>query len=294
MTALLEGTSDHFADLPGLRMHYVTAGPEEGPPVVLLHGFPEFWYSWRFQIPALAAAGYRVIAPDQRGYNLTEKQGPYTLKTVTDDIKHLLDHLHIAHCAVVGHDWGGPPAWALAAMHRDRVRQVVAINGPHPNAFIDALRHHPGQLVRSAYMMLFQLPVLPEAIITASDFAIVDKLFAKVPKDRMTPQDIDRYKDALNQRGALTAMLGWYRALGKTFLSENTLREPLKIDIPACVIWGEKDPVLEKGVNDTLPNYARDLKTYPIADGSHWVQMERPDETNHALLNFLNHGLEGP
>lgn len=161
MQPTIEGVS-RFANLPGLRMHYVEAGPANGAPVILLHGFPEFWYSWRFQIPALAAAGYRVVAPDQRGYNLSGKEDPYDLDTLTRDVANLQDAPGIARSHIVGHDWGGAVAWAFAAAYPARTDRLVVMNAPHLNAYQDTIRRLPRQLLKSWYVAFFQILRLPE------------------------------------------------------------------------------------------------------------------------------------
>lgn len=284
-SAWVPGCVERDVDLPGLRMHCVMAGPEDGQPVILLHGFPEFWYSWRFQIVALARAGYRVIAPDQRGYNLSGKAGPYDLATLTGDVAHLQDALGVSASHVMGHDWGGAVAWAFAVVFPRRVDRLVIMNAPHINAYMDALKRHPKQILKSWYVYVFQLPHLPEWSIRRDDYAALDRMFSQVASGRMTPKDVQRYKDACAQPGALAAMLGWYRALMRSVV---TNRIPvMHVAAPTCVIWGERDVALEKGCNETLRRYVRDLRLHYLPDASHWVQMDEPDEVNRLMLDFL-------
>lgn len=287
MTATLPGVETRFADLPGLRMHYAEAGPADGVPIALFHGFPEFWYSWRFQITALAEAGYRVIAPDQRGYNLTEKRGPYDVENLTQDILHLADALDIERWHIVGHDWGGPPTWAFAARHPERMRKLVTMNAPHPGAYRDALGHYPRQLLKSWYMGFFQIPELPEILLRANGYAAIRRAFSEIPPDRMTLDDVQCYIDAYEQPGALKAMINWYRALPKQMLSTDTFGRGDHVTVPTCVIWGERDAYLEKGTTDTLHNYVDDIKIHFLPEVSHWVQMHAPDEVNKIMLEFL-------
>lgn len=263
-------------------MHYVSAGPEDGPPVILLHGFPEFWYSWRFQIPALARAGYRVISPDQRGYNLSDKQGPYNASTLVRDIVHLQDALGLSSSHVVGHDWGGAIAWSFAAAHPGRTQRLVTMNAPHINAYQDALVRHPRQILKSYYIALFQVPRLPEWAIRQNDYALLERAFQSVSPERMTQRDIALYKEACAQPGALEAMIGWYRAINRS------RKAVLNIDRPSCVIWGERDAFLEKGCNETLGSYVPDLSVHYLPRASHWVQMDLPDEVNRIMLDFLD------
>lgn len=285
---LPEDLRDGFVDLPSLRMHYVEAGPPDGFPVVLLHGFPEFWYSWRFQIPALAAAGYRVIAPDQRGYNLTDKTGPFTMKTLIDDVRDLLDALKIETCYLVGHDWGGPPAWGMAAQHSDRVSKVVTLNGPHPRAYSEAFLAHPKQILKSWYIYFFQLPWLPEKFLSARDFAVIDYVFDDIPVEYMTIEDRRKYKEAYSEPGALTAMLGWYRALPGQYMRRKIVDAEWRVSVPALVIWGEKDMFLVPGVNDALDKHVAKVEIHYIPESSHWTQMHAPDEVNRLLLEFFD------
>lgn len=280
----VSGARQHFIDLPNLRMHCVTMGPETGTPVILLHGFPEFWYSWRLQMPALAAAGYRVIAPDQRGYNLTDKRGPYDIGTLTDDIAHLQDALGISSCHIVGHDWGGVVAWAFAAHYPERVQKLVVLNAPHMKAYYDALRRPSRQIFMSWYILFFQLPRLPEWAIRRNQYAAVRKIFAGLPKEHTGEHDIDRYVEALKHPGALTAAINWYRALRKR---ESNTRKRHSLKMPVCLIWGMRDFALSMACNKTLPKYVADLETHYLPDSTHWVQLDAPETVNEILLEFL-------
>ncbi|MBI5091216.1 MAG: alpha/beta fold hydrolase [Candidatus Hydrogenedentes bacterium] len=275
---------ERFVQLPGLRMHYAVAGPEAGRPIILLHGFPEFWYSWRFQIPALVQAGFRVYMPDQRGYNLTDKHGPYDVGTLTLDIAQFQDALGIARCPIAGHDWGAVVAWAFAARFPERVEKLVVMNGPHPNAYLDACRRHFAQIRKSWYIYFFQLPWLPERMIRRNDFAVLNRVFRAL---RMSPEDVQRYKAALSQLGALTAMIGWYRAMVRGLVRSRFAAPHARITAPTCVIWGERDVALDRACNETLPHYVDDLRIHYLPNANHWVQMHRPDEVNSLLLSFL-------
>ncbi|MCC6144600.1 MAG: alpha/beta hydrolase [Candidatus Hydrogenedentes bacterium] len=284
MNNWLPWAREHFADLPGLRMHYMTAGPDGGEPVLLLHGFPEFWYSWRFQMEALAAAGYRVIVPDQRGYNLTDKQGPYDLGTLVQDLIHLVDHLGLEKCHVAGHDWGGVTAWGFAALFPARTNKLITMNGPHPAAYLDACKRSR-QVFRSWYIFYFQIPAVPEWSLRRNDYQAIRDIFRLVPREQMSDEDIDRYVEAMAQPGALTAAISWYRGLPKLMLRGK--KQLPKIAAPTCVIWGERDHALDKACNDTLAQYVPDLLIHYVPEGTHWVQMVRPRETNQFMLEFL-------
>jgi pimeloyl-ACP methyl ester carboxylesterase len=283
---------DHrYADLMGLRLHYVEAG--EGPLVVLLHGFPEFWYSWRFQIPAFAAAGFRVVAPDMRGYNLSDKpkgvEG-YDLERLARDVERLIGALGEEHAVVVGHDWGGIVAWAVAMLHPERVGRLVILNVPHPERFSRGLRT-PRQLLKSSYAFFFQIPWLPERVLRAGDFAVVRSVFRNDPVRPGTfgEDDIDRYVEALSRPGALTAPINYYRALARRAPAlARKLRR--RIEAPVLVIWGQRDLFLVPELARPDPALVPDVRVERLPDASHWVQQDRPERVNALLLEFL----EGP
>jgi len=276
----------HFIDLPDLHMHYVTAGPADGKPIVLLHGFPEFWFCWHFQIPVLAGAGYRVIVPDQRGYNLTKKKGPYTIARLTEDLRQLLDALDVRECDLVAHDFGAPPAYTLAWLYPDRVKNLIVMNGPHPNAFLDALWSHPSQVLRSWYILFFQIPRLPEFLFRAGHFGGLHQAFKELPLDAMNVADFRRFREAFSQPGAFTTTIGWYRACMRRFLKGKIGRRD--ITVPTWVIWGMQDKELGPFVNETLESYVTNLQFRPIEDAGHFVQMDRRDEVNQMLLECLS------
>ena len=280
-----------FVQAGDLELHCVETGPADGYPVILLHGFPEYWYTWRFQMIALAEAGYRVIVPDQRGYNLSEKKGPYNLETLARDIAHLQDALGIRCSAIVGHDWGGIVAWAFASYFPERTACLVALNAPHPNAYLDACRALSLQVFRSWYIYAFQIPRLPEFFVRLRNYAGIRRLFKELPPQNMTPQDIDRYITALDRPGALRAAINWYRALpAESIRTGGSLPEPV-IQAPTCVIWGEDDFALDIACLETLPKYVPDLRLHQLAATSHWVQIHRPGAVNAHLVAFLDEKL---
>jgi pimeloyl-ACP methyl ester carboxylesterase len=277
-----------YADLGGVRLHYVEAG--EGPLVVLLHGFPEFWFSWRFQIPALAEAGFRVVAPDMRGYNLSDKPKgveSYALERLARDVERLIGALGEERAVVVGHDWGGIVAWAVAMLHPERVERLVILNVPHPERFSRGLRT-PRQLLKSLYAFFFQIPWLPEKVLRAGDFAIVRSVFRNDPVRPGTfgERDIDRYVGALSRPGALTAPINYYRALARRAPSvARALRR--RIEAPVLVIWGQRDLFLLPELARPDPALVPDARVRRLPDASHWVQQDRPERVNALLLDFL-------
>ena len=269
-----------------MRLHYVEAG--EGPLVVLLHGFPEFWFSWRFQIPALAAAGFRVVAPDMRGYNLSDKpEGveSYTLDRLARDVERLIGALGEERAVVVGHDWGGMVAWAAAMLHPERVERLAILNVPHPGRLPRALRI-PRQYLKSSYAFFFQLPWLPEKALRAGDFALLRTVFRNEPVRPGTfgEDDIDRYVGALSRPGALTATINYYRALVRR-APAGTLRR--RIGAPVMVIWGERDLFLVPELARPDPAFVPDARVERLPDAGHWIQQDRPERVNELLLDFL-------
>jgi pimeloyl-ACP methyl ester carboxylesterase len=269
----------------GLKMGYVEFGPPAGEPVILLHGFPEFHYSWRLQWPALADAGFRVIAPDQRGYNRTDKSPPYDIDTLTQDVADLQDALGITCSHIVGHDWGGVVAYAFAARFPGRVNRLAILNVPHPDAYLDAVPRSLKQVAKSWYVYAFQLPNLPVQGFERNNYAMIEQTFSTVK--HMTADDIERYKESYRQPGAVPAMIGWYRALAQRIAKNKGRANIGNITAPALVIWGENDLALEKCTNNTLPRYVSNSRIVYLPNASHWVQLDEPETVNRLLLAFL-------
>ena len=277
-----------YADLGDVRLHYVEAG--EGPLVVLLHGFPQFWYMWRFQIPALAEAGFRVVAPDMRGYNLSEKPRgvrSYHVELLARDVERLIRACGEESAAVVGHDWGAMVAWMAAMMYPERIEKLGILNVPHPERFVRGLLR-PSQLLRSSYMFFFQVPRLPEKVLAARNFASLRYTLRNEPicPGAFTDEDIERYVEALARPGALTATLNYYRALFR--------RSPLKarallrrIEAPVIVMWGERDRYLRAELAEPDRSWVPNLRVERLSDASHFVAEDRPGEVNALLLEFL-------
>ncbi len=280
----------HFADLPKLRMHWVEKGA--GPLVVLLHGFPEMWWSWRQQIDALASAGFRVIVPDQRGYGETDKRGPYDLDTLASDVRHLVESLGAERrVKIVGHDWGGAVAWHLASKQPELVERLVVLNCPHPAVMRSALLSARSlrQLRKSWYMFFFQLPFLPELLLTRNDAGELMRTFKAMAVDRshVTEDDVRPFRDAIQRPGAASAMLGWYRAAIRSGLTGTAPSYP-PILCPTTLVWGKEDKALDFDV--LVPGtdvFAPRLRVVPIEGAGHFVQSERPAAVNAALIRAL-------
>lgn len=270
----------------GVRLHYVEAG--SGPLVVLLHGFPEFWYSWRHQIPALAAAGFRVLAPDLRGYNLSDKPpgvSAYRIEVLLKDIEGLIQQAGEEKASVVGHDWGGVLAWYFAMRHPERVERLIVLNAPHPAAYRRELRSWT-QLRKSWYVFLFQVPGLPEQVIGAGDYDLIGRMLCRQPvhAGAFSAEDVRYYKHALARPGALTAALNYYRALGNPLrLTEATA----PIAAPTLLLWGEQDSFLSTRLTEGLNAWVPNLSVVRFPDVSHWVQNDAPERVNRLMIAFL-------
>lgn len=279
--------SHHTATINGINLHYVEAG--QGPLVVCFHGFPEFWYAWRHQLEALSDAGYRAVALDMRGYNASDKPkgvGSYRYERLIEDVAGLIEHLGGDPAVVVGHDWGGMIAWGFAAQRSDLTRALVAMNAPHPKAYATAVRRPP-QALRSWYMALFQLPLLPEAITRRRDYAFIRNLLRNGPvnPDAFSMDDIDRYVEAIAKPGALTAAINYYRAMRFT-PSRRLMFNPPPVTAPTMLIWGDHDRFLRKQLADASAHHVPQLRVEHI-DASHWVQNDAPERVNDLLLDFL-------
>lgn len=283
--AVLNGTWQHeYINSNGIRLHYVTQG--DGPLMLMLHGFPEFWYSWRHQIPEFAK-DYKVVALDLRGYNKSDKpQQPsaYVMSALVKDVEGVIRGLGFERCVLVGHDWGGAIAWNFAYAHPEMVERLIVMNLPHPAKFAEGLRT-PQQLFRSWYAFFFQLPVLPELWIQWSDYQAIESAFKgmAINKSAFTQADIEAYKDAASRRGALTAMLNYYR---NAFTSMGS-RDWSVLQVPTLMIWGEKDTALGKELTYGTQKYVRDFQIRYIQNCSHWVQQEQPALVNQYMREFL-------
>jgi epoxide hydrolase 4 len=276
----------------GVRLHYVEAG--EGPLVVLLHGFPDFWYGWRHQIPALVRAGFRVVAPDQRGYAESDKPPSwrdYRVQSLTGDIARLIEERGETRAAVVGHDWGAAVAWFLAMLHPERVERLAILNVPHPKRMEEGLRT-PRQLRRSWYMFFFQVPVLAEEALRRGGEAWVRRIFADARPGAFTPEDLERYVEALTRPGSPKGAIDWYRAALRT-PPWGPRRRLRVIEVPTLVIWGERDRHLGAELADPDPEWVPDARVVRLPDASHWVQHDEPERVNDLLIGFLSEQRRG-
>lgn len=283
----------NYAQLGSVRLHYAECGAGDEL-VILLHGFPECWYSWRHQLPVLGAQ-YHVVAPDMRGYNLSDKPPnveDYRIEVLVDDIVGLIRHFGKEKAIIVGHDWGAAVAWAIAQRRPEVVSKLAALQVPSPSAWQTNFTLR--QFLASWYMFFFQLPRLPEWWARANNFARVERMYRETSfrPGAFTDADLAVYKEALGQPGALTSSVNYYRAnvFRSLFARKDTSREAAqKIQVPTLFIYGELDMAV-------LPSTVRGLERFVagpytevrIPDSGHWVQNEAVAEVNAALLNFLS------
>lgn len=272
----------------GITLNALTAGPEDGPLVLLLHGFPEFAYGWRHQISALAAAGYFVVAPDQRGYNLSDKPDgvhSYKIDELVADAVGVIRTLGREKAFVVAHDWGANVAWWLALKHPELVEKLVIMNVPHPKVFFKTIRSNIRQLLKSWYIFSIQVPWLPEKLMTMNNAAGMERAFRGSAKETtFTAEDIEKYREAWLRPGAMTAMLNWYRAA----LRHQPDKPPSwRVTVPTLMLWGKQDVALDASMAQPSIDLCDDGRLVMYDDATHWVQHDAADRVNAELLGFF-------
>ena len=274
----------------GVSLHFVECGPADAPTVLLLHGFPDLHLSWRLQLPALAAAGYRAVAVDMRGYGRSSTPHgvrAYSRDAVVGDLLALLDLIVGVDGSVAllaGHDWGAAVAWAVAELAPERVSRLATLNVPHPDVFRRTLRESAEQRRRSWYILAFQLPWLPERLLEARDCRALRRVLggSSAPPP---PALIEKYVAAFTRPGGggFRAPLNFYRAAARG-LWPTSLR---RIEAPVLVLWGEQDPYLEAAMATPPAHLAPNARVVRIPQASHWVHWEEPDIVNRELLALL-------
>jgi pimeloyl-ACP methyl ester carboxylesterase len=272
---------EHFQVQAGaVRLHCAAMGPKDGPLVVLLHGFPECWVTWRHQLPALAAAGFRAVAPDMRGYGGSDKPRgvrQYRIEKLTQDVADLVAALGRERADLVGHDWGGAVAWRVAMWHPARVRKLAILNSPHPQQLSRAMRTLR-QLRKSWYVFFFQLPWLPERLLTARVLASVFRR-TTARKGAYGQAEIAANIDAMRDP---EGPLDYYRAAVR-----HAGPRWVPVQAETLVIWGERDAFLENELAQPDARWVPRARVERIAGASHWVQADAPDEVSRLLVEFL-------
>jgi pimeloyl-ACP methyl ester carboxylesterase len=279
----------------GLRFHVATCG--EGERLALcLHGFPECWYSWRHQMPLLAELGYRVWAPDMRGYGETDKPtglAEYAIERLLDDVAALIDASGARSTTLIAHDWGAIIAWYFAIRRVRPLSRLVIMNVPHPFAALPALRTWK-QFTRSWYALFFQLPWLPERLLGARDQRAIGETFRHscVNPERFPEAVLEVFRQSAARPGALSAMLNYYRAFirGGGARRQNLLG-PRTIDTPTLMLWGEQDVALTRETTYGTDAFVSDLTLRYLPEASHWVQQDAPETVNRMLRAWLEGGV---
>jgi len=288
-----------YADVNGVRLHYVTAG--KGKLMMFVHGFPEFWYEWKNQL-AEFGRDHQAVAPDMRGYNLSSKPADvdqYRVGHLVEDLRALAEHLGHKKFVLVGHDWGGAVAWAFAIFHPDYLEKLIIINAPHPGVFERELRENPAQQRASQYMLMFRSARAEQTLLANDCAALVDAVLAEgLKQGYFTEEDRKAYIEAWSQPGALTGGLNYYRAAGigpptregadwRATDNRASGLSSLTVRVPTLVIWGEKDEALLTGNLEGLDGFVPDLTVKRIPDGSHWVIHEKPGLVNSYIRDFI-------
>ena len=295
----------------GIRLHCAVDG--DGPLVIFLHGFPECWYSWRHQLAALAPH-FRVVAPDLRGYNESDKPAgvaAYDMKELVADVAGLVTAFGARDAIIVAHDWGGGIAWQFAMDHPELTKRLVVMNSPHLAIFQQHLRANPRQLLKSWYMFFFQIPWLPETLLALGDAWPIGNAIrhAAIQKAAITDDDLRTLRAAASRPGALRSGLNYYRAVFRSeqaaaalpsfvrrFLygdrefppPRTRLEDWPKISAPTMLIWGEQDIALRKELTYGMdPLFTSPPRIEYVPDSGHWVQQEKPELVNQLLLDFL-------
>jgi len=282
---LIPETTSRFVENGEIRLHVIEAG--SGPAVLLLHGFPEFWYSWRNQIGPLVAAGFRVIVPDLRGYNLSSRPqeiSSYTMDKLVSDVDAIARSVG-GPVNLVGHDWGGAIAWYVAATKPAWLARLVVINCAHPVSLRRALGD-PRQIARLWYMAVLQLPILPEFLVTRRRFGALRAALRGGSALTSFPRSvIEQYVEAWSQDGAIRGMINYYRAMRISYPKiRGVSREP---ECPTLAIWGERDPVFTKASMNPPREWTR-VKVERIPQAGHFAQADAPQEVNRLLIDFLS------
>jgi pimeloyl-ACP methyl ester carboxylesterase len=280
-----------YRSVDGEPFHVLEVGPPDGPLVVLLHGFPECWYGWHDQIRPLAAAGYRVVVPDQRGYNRSPKpadRAAYRLPRLAADVVGLLDAYGRETASVVGHDWGGVVGWWLASERPARLDRFVAVQAPHPGVIRETLRRNPATLARTGHAVAFQPPALPEAVSRAFDWWLPKTIMRRTAMPgSFDDATLDRYTAAWEREGAFTAMLNWYRANAR---SPPTVSDTTRV--PTRIVWGREDSFLQTEMAHDSLDRCRDGRLSTL-DATHWLHHDVPARVSDAIADELG-GPESP
>lgn len=272
----------------GVRLHVAAAGPHDGGLVVLLHGFPEGWFAWEAHMAVLADAGYRVLAPDQRGYNTSDKPpkvDDYRIDLLVEDVASLIEGAGREKASIVGHDWGGAVVWRMAQTRPDRLHRVSVINCVPPEILQRTVLTSPRQALRSWYVVAMQVPRVPEAILSANDFArLVSTMKTSSAPGTFSDEALHRYRQAWGQPGALRAMINWYRAAG---MHPGAPESGGKVDVPMLLLWGDQDRFLGYEMVEPCLALCSQGRLVRFEGSTHWVNHEQTHRVCDELIAFF-------
>lgn len=277
--------SSRFYEVNNIRLHAAVAGSPQGKAMLFLHGFPEFSLGWKKQLDFFAEKGFYVIAPDQRGYNLSSKPKgvkAYRIENLVADMVELIKQVSTQKIILVAHDWGGGVAWELAGQHPELIEKLIILNMPHLKVMRETLKNNPKQMLKSWYAVFFQIPFLPEWLSSLSNFKILEKtIVASANKNTFSKQEIAQYKTAWRNPGAVKAMINWYRA---SKYSHPALK---RINVPTLILWGKKDKFLLPEMAEKSHLLCARGKLTVIEDATHWLHHEKPEKVNQLIFNFI-------
>lgn len=291
-SSLLEpGWSSSTRAVNGVHLHLVEAGDPEAPLLLLLHGFPEFWWTWHRQIPVLAEAGFHVVAPDLRGYHRSDAPrgvAAYRLDTLADDVIALADSFDAEDFELVGHDWGAVIAWRVAARIPGRVRHLVPLAGPHPDVWLPEILSSPAQALRSTYAGFFQPPWVPEKVLSAFGFRALRAMMRRTSHARaFPPGDLERYAEAWSQPASISGMLNYYRALRLRRAGASAREAPARIMPPTLILWAEHDVALRRRLSERSLERCERGRLSVVPGTSHWLHLEQPQRIADEIIAFL-------
>jgi pimeloyl-ACP methyl ester carboxylesterase len=275
-------------DVGEVSLHVILAGPEAGPPVVLLHGFPEFWYTWSPAIAPLTAAGFRVVVPDQRGYDESDKPTEveaYGVERLAGDIAGLIDALGFENAFVAGQDWGGAVAWQLAMDHPDRVRGLAILDTPHPNTYRRTLPFEDSSFWSRALRPFVELPGVPEWSSRACNWLLMTRIIRGTARPGVfSDETLDLYRSAWDRDGAWSAMLNWHRAAWR-----DGRKPPLtaRVRVPTLLLLAPHDPFIPAAMTRASLDFLDHGRLVELSEGTHWVLQENPAEVTRALVAFF-------
>lgn len=284
----MEKIEYEYVETNGIKLHVAQQGPKDGDLVLLLHGFPEFWYGWKHQMAALAEKGFRVWAPDQRGYNLSdkpEKVREYQMNYLIEDIVGLIKRTGKEKVFLVGHDWGGIVAWQVAKEYPELINKLVILNAPHLSAMSKHVLKHPSQLLKSSYIIFFQLRGIPENMVSRSDWQLATEAMQSTScEGAFNKNDLKEYRAAWSKPNAMQSMVNWYRANLKTFASA---KDTDRITVPTYVIWGMKDQFLNWQLAEKSLEFCDEGQGILLGESTHWLHHEEPEQVSQLIMEFI-------